>query len=102
MKPGGSLAHCPVCQAALAGSTAPYESTHCPRCQAQLWCLVSASGAMFFPRHAEETIYELLTTLLRDQYPYLDSAEWEAVMRDADALDWVELLGDVDQRAPRS
>ena len=91
MKRDGSLGHCPVCRTTLPGSTSPYGETHCPRCDGQLWHLALTSGPTFFVRRADESIYDLMAGLADSGHGFT-AEHLEAILRDADALDVVELL----------
>jgi hypothetical protein len=95
MKRDGSLEHCPVCRATLAMPISPYGETCCHRCSGQLWHLALASGQTFFVRRCGENIYELMAGLA-DPRPGFTAEHLEAILRDADPLDIVELLKELE------
>jgi len=95
MKRDASLERCPVCRAMLPVPTSTYGETHCPRCSGQLWHLALASGQTFFVRRPGESIYELMTDLAESR-PGFTAEHLEAILRDADPLEVVELLTELE------
>ena len=95
MKREGSLEHCSVCRAALSAPIAAYGHTHCPRCNGQLWHLALPSGTTFFARHAGESIYDLMASLSDSRHGFT-AADLEATLRNADSVDVVEFLAQLE------
>ncbi len=95
MKREGLLEHCPVCRTTLAMPTGTYGETHCPRCSGQLWHLALTSGQTFFVRRSGESIYELMAGLADSRHG-LTAKHLEAILRDADPLEVVELLTELE------
>src|SRR5947208_10291664 len=95
MKRDGSINHCPVCRATLPAPPSNYGETHCPRCDSQLWHLGLPSGPAFFVRRAGERIYDLMASLA-DSRDGFTAEHLEAILSDADPLDVVELLTELE------
>ena len=88
---------CPICRAALAGSGTLIGSDQRPRCAAELWVLGLSAGPTFFPRRPDESLYELLTVLTGARLELFSEAEFEALLKSADAFDVMELLAEVEE-----
>src|SRR5687767_7527850 len=85
---------CPLCRAALwAPAGEAIGSRDCPRCGAALWVLVGAAGPMFFVRQAGQSKAGFLAALAGPS----SEAEMEQVLRNADSLDLVELVMDIEE-----
>jgi hypothetical protein len=86
-----------VCRAALwAPASPPLGQRRCPRCGAELWVLVLSEGPTFFPRRPGESLSDLLTALAGPQLG-LAAGEMEMPLKDADSLDVVEMLMEVEE-----
>ena len=72
-----------------------YGESQCPRCDAQLWHLVPPSRATFFVRRKGESIYDLMAAVLGARLG-LTAKDMENVLKEADSLDVVELLMDLE------
>jgi hypothetical protein len=94
MKREGSHKHCPFCRTTLAMPTGPYVETHCPRCGGQLWHLELSAGQTFFVRRPGESVYEFMSALAGSRDGFT-AEELEAILKDADPLDVVEVLTEI-------
>ena len=94
----GSLGHCPFCRTALPEPTTLYGESECLQCNAQLWHLGFASGPTFFVRRAGESICELMVSLADPRYGFT-AEDLEGILKDADSLDVVELLAELESNA---
>jgi hypothetical protein len=95
MKRDASLNQCPVCRTSLPTPATICGPTACPRCEAQLWHLLLTSGPTFFVRHANESVYDLMATLTDSRHA-VTAENLEAILRDADSLDWQEFLSQIE------
>jgi hypothetical protein len=68
----------------------------CPRCGAELWVLALSEGPAFFPRRPAQTLYEFLAALPGPLFG-LSARQVEAGFQDADQLDVVEMLAEVEE-----
>jgi hypothetical protein len=88
---------CAVCRAALA---APDIETlgpkTCPRCGAELWALIGSDGPLFFLRRPDESEFGFFASLAGPLYG-TSAEQIEAVLRNADHLDLVELIMEVEE-----
>ena len=100
MKRDGSLGHCPSCRTVLPAPATFYGGSQCPQCDAQLWYLGFASGPTFFVRRAGESVYELMVSLANHGYGFT-AEDLEGILKDADSLDVVELLAELESNAIR-
>jgi hypothetical protein len=88
---------CPVCRAVLwVEDCQPFGDKQCPRCGAELWVLDFSDGPAFFPRRPGESVYDLLAALVGGQLGS-SGRELEAALKDADDLDVVEILYEVEE-----
>ena len=98
MKRDGSLGSCPLCRAVLPPPTTLYGERECPQCNAQLWHLGFGSGPTFFVRRADESIYDLMVSLANPRHGFT-AEDLEGILKDADSLDVVELLAELEGNA---
>ncbi len=69
---------------------------HCPRCGADLWVVGFSGASVFFPRRPDQPLADFLAVLAGPRLGL--SAEQIAVaLRDADSLDLVELVMEVEE-----
>jgi hypothetical protein len=94
----GASNRCPVCAAALwAPARPPLDQKQCPRCDAELWVMVLSEGAMFFPRRPGESHYDFVARLVGPRLG-LSGGDVEAAFKDADSLDLVELVLEIEEK----
>jgi hypothetical protein len=89
---------CPLCRAALwAPGASAVESKTCPRCGAELWALVGSEGPMFFLRQKDQSRHSFLAALA-GSLSGIAAEEMEVILRDADSLDLVEVVLEIEDR----
>src|SRR5262245_34689816 len=87
----------PVCRTALwAPAAEPVGRKTCPRCGADLWTLGGPENPLFFPRRPGETERGFLAALAGAVYG-TPAEEMEAALQDADSLDLVEIVLEVEE-----
>jgi hypothetical protein len=96
MTSAGAQDGCPVCRTALATlCSEPIAERRCPRCWAELWALALPSGPKFFIRRPGQSPAEFLAALVGPALG-LSATEIASFLRDADLLDMVEFLAEVE------
>ncbi|MCI0378742.1 MAG: hypothetical protein L0215_14130 [Gemmataceae bacterium] len=90
---------CPVCRTALWAPDSDTISTKkCPRCGAELWVLVGSKGPVFFARPPGQTKRQFLAALGAAIYGTTPE-EMETQLKDADSLDIVEFVMELEDAA---
>ncbi len=87
---------CPVCDAALWAPDFPaIGSKKCPRCGADLWVLAGAEGRWFAVRQPGQSAHAFLANLAATVLG-ASADEMEKVLRQADSLELVEIVMDLE------
>lgn len=97
--PHGKPEACPMCMAALSmDRDVPFEMTQCPRCSVTLWAFAFTHGPMFFVRRPSDRLGDFLFSFglsCSDQASSPDDIE--LIFANADSVDLVELILDVEE-----
>jgi hypothetical protein len=99
MAPIGSRDGCPFCRAVLAADDDELiAQQQCPRCGTPLWRLALPSGCVFYVRRPGQSVEEFLAELLGPRLG-ISRDEIASLLRDADSLDRVEFVLELDDVA---
>jgi hypothetical protein len=69
----------------------------CPRCDAELWALAGSGSPTFYIRHPGQSLASFLAALAGPS-DGLSAREMEEVLKQADSLDLVELVMEIEDR----